>query len=118
MFVDEIKVTIQQIGMAIFNADEAEARARYQEEHSAAGSGWATVAGTSFSVVERRDDYCATAFAYGSQPQAAPRYNLATADADLGEFEREGPRSARTPARMSQSLLDKRARLSGKSPFI
>src|SRR3546814_11416866 len=102
MFVDEIKVTIQQIGMAIFNADEAEARARYQEEHSAAGSGWATVAGNSFSVVERRDDYCAPAFAYGSQRQADPRYNLAKAVADLGEFERAGRRKSRRPWRTSQ----------------
>src|SRR3546814_11746902 len=91
MFVDEIKVSIQQLGMAIFNADEAEARARYQEEHSAAGSGWSTVAGTSFSVVERRDAYCATAFAYGSQRQAAPSSNLATARVVLGTIPRYVP---------------------------
>ncbi len=108
MFAHEIKVTIQQIGMAIFNGDEAEAMARYREEHPAAGSGWATVAGTSFSVVERRDDYCATAFAYCSQPQAVPRYDLAAAVADLGEFAYEKVRELTDDQRelLNRSLLN------------
>ena len=92
----------------IFNADEAEAMARYQEEHPAAGSGWATVAGTSFSVVERRDDYCATAFAYCSQPQAVPCYDLAAAVADLGEFAYEKIRELTDDQRefLNRSLLN------------
>lgn len=86
MFSDEIKVTIQQIGFARFSAEQDEEMARYKEKHPAAGRGWSTVAGTSFAIVERRDDYCATAFAYCSEPQPVTRFELASAIADLDEF--------------------------------
>jgi hypothetical protein len=89
MFASEIKVTIQQIGMAMFDVGQADEMARYRETHPAAGHGWVAVADTSFSIVERRDDYCATAYAYCAEPQPVRRYSTTNAIRNLALFEYE-----------------------------
>jgi hypothetical protein len=92
VFHREMKVTIQQIGaVMVMKGPEQdrllkEARARYEP----AGGGWITDSplfkGTplqAFTIAERTDDYCATAFVYCREPQAAPPADLAAATRDL-----------------------------------
>jgi hypothetical protein len=89
MFRDELRVTIQQIGAAMFPADAREARERYEQDHPLAGSGWTHVGGVSVGIVERVDDYCATAFVYATTVQPIPRVDVAAAVADIGRLPHE-----------------------------
>jgi hypothetical protein len=44
-----------------------------------------------FGIVERVDDYCATAFVMCQQPQPVPRAQLADVIADIERRDYEGP---------------------------
>ena len=83
MFATDLRVTIQQIGFAMFGPDQGAEMKAYAATHPEAGQGWLTVAGTTFGVAERVDDFCATAFVYCEVPQSVPRYPVALAIADL-----------------------------------
>ncbi len=88
-FAEELRVTIQQIGgPEPFNKNEEAAFEAYKREHLPAGPGWISAPLKDFlgigSIVERRDDYCATAFVYCRYPQAVPRYLTELAVSDLG----------------------------------
>ncbi|MGV7123408.1 glycoside hydrolase family 172 protein [Sphingopyxis sp. 550A] len=111
MFEREIKVTIQQIGFAKFGPDQRDEKLQYEAAHPPAGRGWSTVAGTTFGIVERRDDYCATAFVYCSRPQPVSRYDRECALADLEEFPYEPKRELSDDQRdaLNRSFLDKAA---------
>jgi hypothetical protein len=92
VFHRDLKVTIQQIGaiLVMKGPDQdrvlKDAKARYET----AGNGWVTdpalFRGTplqAFAIAERKDDYCAAAFVYCREPQAAPAADVAAAVRDL-----------------------------------
>jgi hypothetical protein len=94
MFTDELRVTIQQIGMTIFfEGQDAEFEA-FRATHPAAGGGWAErprPGVLAFGLHERVDDYCATAYVLCSEPQPVPRVDVAAATADIGRRDSEEP---------------------------
>lgn len=87
MFATDLKVTIQQIGAMAFRPDEVDARAEYERTNPLAGIGqWIPLPigePRLFGIVERVDDYCATAYVYCTEPQPVPRLDLAAALADI-----------------------------------
>jgi hypothetical protein len=86
MFEREMTVTIQQIGYDIFVPGDEERLARYEAEGRPAGLGLSrreAMPGVAHGIVERVDDYCATAFTVCAEAQAVPRLDLAAATADL-----------------------------------
>jgi hypothetical protein len=89
MFESCLRVTIQQIGFAIFKADEQAVFEHYRTTHPEAGEGWNTFGEVHVGLVERVDDYCAAAFAYCREAQAVSRYATALATADLERLPEE-----------------------------
>jgi hypothetical protein len=87
VFRESIKVTLQQIGSAMFREGDENALARFKEEVTPAGDGWieGVLGGgvKAFTLYERSDDWCATGFAYCAQPQAVQRIDVAVATADI-----------------------------------
>lgn len=86
MFADDLRVTIQQIGAAMFKEDQRSEFAAYKKSHPEAGRGWVMDFAPGFAaigLVERSDDYCATAFVYCRQPQAVERFETDAAIRDL-----------------------------------
>jgi hypothetical protein len=86
MFAKDLRVTIQQIGAAFFLNGEQEAKTAYERTNPVAGEGWLSSAKALFhawGVVERSDDYCATAYVYCRKPQAVPRVDMKLALADI-----------------------------------
>jgi len=96
MFREALTVTIQQIGAMVFAAGDDDAVRAYEVDHPVAGGGWSQMGSTTIGIVERVDDYCATAFVYTTQPQAVPRVDVAAAVADIGRaaFEPVDPMEA------------------------
>ncbi len=93
VFADELRVTVQQIGIVGFHAGEAATFARFQETHAAAGAGWSapTERLAGMGIYERADDYCATALVYCREPQAVTPVDVAAATADLARLSYETP---------------------------
>jgi hypothetical protein len=84
VFRESIKVTLQQIGSAIFLPGEERALARFRDGGvTTAGDGWIEGGFDAFTLYERSDDWCATGFAYCRDPQPVPRVDAAIATADL-----------------------------------
>lgn len=104
VFERELAVTVQQIGMASFTADERDVYEDFKRDHAVAGGGW--LEGdflpppiTALGLYERSDDWCATAFVYLAEPQPVPRLDVAGAVADLPTLaELEGLRTVRRAA--------------------
>ena len=94
VFTDELRVTLQQIGMAIFfTGQDAELEA-FRATHPAAGTGWDENPRPGVLAVglhERVDDACATAFVACLEPQPVPRLDLAVALADIERLPSEQP---------------------------
>jgi hypothetical protein len=90
-FTDSLRVTIQQIGANLYLLGMEE----QMEQAEVAGTGWMKFANApgiaGFGIVERVDDYCATAFVMCEQPQAVPRVQLADVVADIERRDYEGP---------------------------
>jgi hypothetical protein len=88
VFRESVKVTLQQIGSAMFRDGEDNALARFKADVTTAGDGWIEggLGGgvKAFTLYERSDDWCATGFAYCAEPQPVARLDVATATADLG----------------------------------
>lgn len=94
VFRDSLRVTIQQIGYAIFREGEEAAFERYAASHPAAGRGWERDPRPGViaqGIAERVDDYCATAYVYCQEPQAVPRLDVAAALADISRRDYERP---------------------------
>lgn len=93
VFTDELRVTIQQIGMHTVPAGEgaADSFAAFAAAHPAAGDGWLRgLPGVeALGIHERVDDYCATAFFYLRTPQAVDRLDVDVARADLARLPHE-----------------------------
>jgi Protein of unknown function (DUF2961) len=83
VFRDSIKVTLQQIGSAVFGRGEEQGLARFREDVTTAGDGWIEGGFGAFTLYERSDDWCATGFAYCRDPQPVVRVDAAIATADL-----------------------------------
>jgi hypothetical protein len=83
VFRDSIKVTLQQIGSAVFGRGEEQALALFREDVTTAGDGWIEGGFGAFTLYERSDDWCATGFAYCRDPQPVVRVDAAIATADL-----------------------------------
>jgi hypothetical protein len=94
MFTDALRVTIQQIGMALFlTGQEAELDA-FRAAHPEAGVGWhenPRPGVLAMGLHERVDDYCATAFVACLEPQPVARVDLAVALADIERLPSEEP---------------------------
>jgi hypothetical protein len=93
VFTDELRVTIQQIGMHTFPAGASAQFERFAREHPAAGDGWirALPGVEALGIHERVDDYSAAAFFYCRTPQPVDRLDVAAARADLGRLAHERP---------------------------
>ncbi len=96
MFARELRVTIQQIGYALFFAGQEDEFAAYQETNPVAGLGWAEDPAHGIigrGIAERVDDYCATAYVYCCEPQPVPLVDVAAATADIGrrDYEEASP---------------------------
>jgi hypothetical protein len=94
MFAREARVTIQQIGFALFFAGQDEAFEAYARSNPAAGRGWGRNPRPGViaqGIAERVDDYCATAYVYCREPQPVPRLDVPAALADIGRLPYEQP---------------------------
>lgn len=94
VFEDELRVTIQQIGMALFLTGQEDGFEAFRATHPEAGDGWITnprPGVLAMGLHERVDDYCATAFVACREPQPVPRLDLAAALADIGRLPHEEP---------------------------
>lgn len=94
MFASDLRVTIQQIGYEVFRADDSDRLARFESEGRVAGTGLTrpkdgTVA--AHGIVERVDDYCATAFTVCAEAQAVPRLDVESAIVDIERRPYETP---------------------------
>jgi hypothetical protein len=94
MFAFELRVTIQQIGFALFLGGQEDAFAAYARTNPAAGHGWSLRPRPGVlaqGIAERVDDYCATAYVYCREPQPVRRLDVPAALADLGRRSYEQP---------------------------
>ena len=94
IFTSDLRVTIQQIGYALFGEGQEKQFEEFAASHPAAGPGWDR--GPSRGVLargifERVDDYCATSYVYCRVPQSVPRLELRTALADIRRLSYEEP---------------------------
>ena len=84
VFREEMRVTIQQIGYALFIVGQDAEFKQYARSNPPAGTGWEQRPGViARGIAERVDDYCATAYVYCREPQSVPRLDLASALADI-----------------------------------
>ena len=84
LFTRSVRVTVQQIGAAMFSLGEEAEYESFKSSVTAAGMGWleGVVPGQhAFGLYERSDDWCATSFVYCSSPQPVPRVDVALATA-------------------------------------
>jgi hypothetical protein len=94
MFERELKVTIQQIGYDVFPPGDDERLAALEAEGRPAGLGLARpkrVPGLAHGIVERVDDYCATAYTVCADAQPVPRLDIEAALEDIGRLAYEEP---------------------------
>lgn len=94
VYASELRVTIQQIGFALFLSGQEAEFERYAHDHPAAGEGWLrnpSPGVVARGIVERVDDYCATAYVYCRDPQPVPRLDPASALADIARRDYEAP---------------------------
>ena len=91
VFTDDLRVTIQQIGMHTFPAGATEEFERFAASHPPAGDGWLRGLPNleAIGLHERVDDYCAAAFFYCTTPQPVDRVDVAGATADLDRLAHE-----------------------------
>ena len=92
VFTESLRVTIQQIGYALFHDGQDEQLARAERTNPPAGAGWERAPGVlARGIVERRDDYCAVAYVYCREPQPVAPLGLDAALADIGRRAYESP---------------------------
>lgn len=94
VFTRELRVTIQQIGMAMFPEGRGAELEAFAAAHPAAGDGWHRRPRPGIEALglhERVDDYCATAFVACRDPQPVARLDLPVALASIERRPRETP---------------------------
>jgi hypothetical protein len=99
MFSTDLRVTLQQIGHPPARFESPEELERYTATHLPASRGWVTSSDRTrlWGVVERQDDYCATAFVYCRTPQPVTRYDPESATADIARLPYEPPSTFELP---------------------
>ena len=93
VFREQLRVTLQQIGYAVFPKDREAQLAEFERANPPAGEGWnrRDPALAARGIAERVDDVCATAYVYCRDPQPVPRLDLAAALADIERRSYEEP---------------------------
>ena len=93
VFVEDLRVTIQQIGTTFFRPGQDEEYRAFRASSEACGMGWIEGLGPllALGMHERVDDYCAAAFVYLTEPQAVPPVDVAAATADIARTADERP---------------------------
>jgi hypothetical protein len=94
IFRSDLRVTIQQIGAAVFGKSQEKEFEEFAATHPEAGYGWQRPKSGRVLVhglFERVDDYCATSYVYCSAPQGVPRLDVKTALADIERLPYEEP---------------------------
>ena len=89
IFRDSLRVTIQQIGAVILPPGSDAIKEEIDALGIVAGAGWRHLGkpwGEWFSVCERVDDYCATAYVYCLEAQGVPRVDVGSAIADIADI--------------------------------
>lgn len=105
IFKEKIKVTIQQIGFTAIPKGSEEIIKKLETAGQIAGRGLNFSGNPSFmasGIVEREDDYCATAFVYLKKPQAVPQLDLKSVICDIKRLPYEKPSSFETLLEMMQ----------------
>lgn len=94
VFREDFRVTIQQIGYAMFGAGQEAEAEEYARTNPPAGHGWIRndpPGMVARGTAERVDDYCAAAFVYCLEPQRVPVPDLALVTADISRRDHEHP---------------------------
>jgi hypothetical protein len=94
MFATDLRVTVQQIGFALFTEGQDDAFAAYRESNPAAGAGWVERPAPgvlAYGIAERVDDVCATAFVYCREVQPVPAVDVALATRHIERRDHERP---------------------------
>jgi hypothetical protein len=92
VFERELKVTVQQIGAIHIPGNDDLLRARIEQAHPMAGSGWVGEGSPMlWGIAERIDDYCAAAFVYCRDVQAVRSYSSADAVTEIERRDYEQP---------------------------
>jgi hypothetical protein len=93
VFASTLRVTLQQIGYALFGAGQEWELGRFAESNPWAGAGpqRRRPGVLAEGIAERADDVCATAFVYCREPQGVPRLDLSSALADIERRPHETP---------------------------
>jgi hypothetical protein len=93
-FARQLRVTVQQIGLSMFPADEVDAAKEHEQRRPHAANWWWNESDGETPIgglAERVDDYCSTAFVYCRDPQSVPvpTTDDAVADIEFRPAERE-----------------------------
>jgi hypothetical protein len=94
VFRSALRVTLQQLGFALFLDGQDDAFERYAASHPVGGRGWAMHPRRgvlAMGVVERVDDVCAPSFTYCTEPQPVPRVDVASATRHVERLPFETP---------------------------
>jgi hypothetical protein len=94
IFAADLRVTIQQIGYALFGGNQEKEFEEFAATHPPAGRGWEYKPSPGIlarGIFERMDDYCATSYAYCRHPQSVPRLKARAAVADIERLSHEAP---------------------------
>jgi hypothetical protein len=94
MFATDLRVTLQQIGFAIFFPGQEPEFEAYEQTNPSAGRGWSTSPDgglPAFGLAERVDDVCATSYVYCATPQTVRPVDSDVATADIGLLDYEPP---------------------------
>ena len=94
VFRDSIKVTLQQIGSAVFGRVKNRRSRCSDEDVTTAGDGWIEGGFGAFTLYERSDDWCATGFAYCRDAQPVVRVDAAVRDRGSRRHPRRSPSDA------------------------
>jgi hypothetical protein len=96
VFERELRVTLQQIGYAVFGHGQEEALRRFEATNPPAGQGFdrSDPRLLARGIAERVDDCCAAAFVYCREAQPVPRLDLPAALADIERGSNEEPSPA------------------------
>jgi hypothetical protein len=108
MFARDLRVTIQQIGAMFFTVGQEEQLAAYEKTNPVAGAGWSNEIGPdmlAWGIVERVDDFCATAYVYCTDVQPVAPLDLTAALADIGRRDYESA----SPMERLNSVVDPRS---------
>jgi hypothetical protein len=119
VFSENLKISIQQIGTTSFGAGQEALYDEFRRTRLPAGHGWLEGIDKdliALGLYERADDYCSTAFVYCEQPQAVPRFELASAVQDIGWQTNELTPELIAQEEQFQRILERKSMIGPTSP--